>query len=129
MQRVDRLLIKVRRAYGQTDKQLSIAFIDYETDGEHAGQWKARADLWDGKEGSFKPEDRITSYHSTEEEAIEAIKAVEEAHAPIGLYKPILEDVPIIINDIGAMEDDTQHEVAELKEYTATEEDRDIQPK
>ena len=127
MQRVDRLLIKVRRAYGQSDKQLSLAFIDYVTDGEHAGQWKARADLWDGKEGSFKPEDRVTSYHSTQEEAIEAIKAVEEAHAPIGLYKPMFEDVPIIINDIGYVEDDTQHEVAELKEYTAPEEARDIQ--
>lgn len=67
MQRVDRLLIKVRRAYGQSDKQLSLAFIDYVRDGEHAGQWQARADLWDGKEGSFKPEDRITSYHSTQE--------------------------------------------------------------
>lgn len=127
MQRVDRLLIKVRRAYGETDKQLSIAFIDYETDGEHAGQWKARADLWDGKEGSFKPEDRITSYHSTQEEAIEAIKAVEEAHAPIGLYKPIMEDVPIIINDIGYVEDDTQHEVGEFTAYTDPERDSNLQ--
>lgn len=126
MQRVDRLLIKVRRAYGETDKQLSIAFIDYMTDGEHAGQWRARADLWDGKEGSFKTEDRITSYHSTQEEAIKAIEAVEEAHAPIGLYKPIMEDVPIIINDIGYVEDDTQHEVGEFREYTAPECDTNI---
>lgn len=125
MQRVDRLLIKVRRAYGQTDKQLSIAIIDYiPTDiptGEHAGQWRAIADLWDGKEGSFKPEDRITSYHSTLEEAKKAIEAVIEAHAPIGLYKPIMEDPTIIIDDIGYKEDEAQHEVGEFAEYTVPE--------
>lgn len=129
MQRVDRLLIKVRRAYGQTDKQLDIGFIDYMTDGEHKGEWRARADLWDGKEGSFKPEDSIISYHSTQEEAVKAIEAVEEAHAPIGLYKPILGDVPIIINDIGYVKDEAQHEVGEFTEYTAPVEDSNIQPK
>lgn len=103
MQRVDRLLLKVRRAYGQTDKQLSLAFVSYETNGEHKGEWKAVAVLWDGVEGSQKPEDHITSYHSTKEEAIDAIKAVEESHAPIGMYKPLMEEIPLIIDDIGAM--------------------------
>lgn len=103
MQRVDRLLIKVRRAYGQTNKQLHLAFVSYIPDGDHKGEWEAIAELWDGVEGdeeSITEEDRITSYHSTEEEAIDAIKAVEEAHAPIGLYKYIIEEVPIIIDDL-----------------------------
>lgn len=103
MQRVDRLLIKVRRASGSFDKQLAIAFITYLTHGEHAGQWEARADLWDGKEGSKKPEDSIYSYHSTEEEALDAIRAVEEAHAPTGLYKPLFQEIPVIIDSVGAM--------------------------
>lgn len=102
MQRVDRLLIKVRRASGQYDKQLSLAIITHERSGDHKGQWKAVADLWDGKEGSMKPEDRITSYHSTLEEAIDAVKAVEEIHAPVGNYKKLEESVPIIIDDIPA---------------------------
>ena len=50
----------------------------------------------------MKPEDRITSYHSTLEEAIDAVKAVEEIHAPVGNYKKLEESVPIIIDDIPA---------------------------
>ncbi len=101
MKRVDRLYIQVQRAYGQHDKQLSIGLVNY----LDSGEWEAIADLWDGKEGSHKPEDRITSTHATMEDAIKAIEAVAEAHKPLGNYKAMFEDVPIIINDIGAMQD------------------------
>ena len=102
MKRVDRLTIQVKRAYGQFDKQLFLAIIDYVAEGEYKGKWRARADLWDGKEGSHKPEDTIYSYHDSIDEAIDAIEAVEEVHAPRGNYIPLFEDVPIIINDIVA---------------------------
>lgn len=100
MKRVDRLTIRIKRAYGQFDKQLSLALIDFMKEGEYKGKWRARADLWDGKDGSEKPEDTIYSYHDSIDEAINAIEAVAEVHAPIGNYKVLFEDIPIIINDI-----------------------------
>lgn len=106
MRRVDRLLVRVRRALERTDKQLCFGFIDHVADGDHKGEWKVVAVLWDFKTLRSGGEERITSYHSTEEEAIEAIKAVEEAHAPTDLCKPIMEeDIPIMIYDMEAMTD------------------------
>jgi len=43
-----------------------------------------------------RAEDRVESIHSTIDEAIDAIKALAEAHVPTGQYKPIIENVPII---------------------------------
>lgn len=99
MKRVDRLFIQVKRAYGESDKQVSIGFVDLMKKGEYKGKWRSRADLWDGKPGSQKPEDRIYSYHDTQEDAIKAIQAVAEIHAPQGKRKSFSEDVPIIIMD------------------------------
>lgn len=97
MKRVDRLFIQVTRYYGGLDKQVSIGFVDLMEEGEYKGKWRARADLWDGKPGSQQPEDSIYSYHDTQEDAIKAIQAVAEVHAPQGGRKSVSEDVPIII--------------------------------
>lgn len=97
MQRVDRLLIQVKRAYGVNTKQVCLGFVNMLDN----GKWEAKADLWDGKDGSQKPEDRVTSIHDTKEEAISSIEALAEAYAPTGKYKPLFEDVPILIMDYG----------------------------
>lgn len=102
MKRVDKMLLRVRRASSRSDKQLSLGFITYVTDGAHAGQWEAIAELWDGSQGGMNPEDRIYSYHATKEEALAALKEVERIHAPKGLCDPLVQDVPIFIDDIGA---------------------------
>lgn len=108
MKRVDRLYIQLQRAYGQTDKQASLGFVDpvfKEGSYTEVESWKATAVLWDGKTGSCTEEDYITSYHSTQEEAVEAIKAIAEKHAPTGLKKAMFEDFPILIMDAVGMED------------------------
>ena len=96
MQRVDRLYIQVRRAYGVFEKQVNTAFIEP----IEGGGWRSITDLWDGKEGSYnKAEDRVISDHSTKEEAIEAVEALEEVHAPHGNYRPLFKEAVIFIND------------------------------
>lgn len=100
MNRVDRLYIQVKRAYGESDKYVYLGFVDLMEEGNHKGMYRSRADLWDGKIGSVKPEDSIYSYHKTKEEAIKAIELEAEAHKPSGgKYK--VEDVPIIVCDWG----------------------------
>jgi hypothetical protein len=102
MKRVDRLYIQLQRAYGETDKQASLGFVDpvyKEGDYTVIEKWKATAVLWDGKTGSCKEEDYITSYHSTQEEAVKAIEAIAEKYAPTGLKKAMFEDFPILIMD------------------------------
>ena len=103
MKRIDRLYIQLQTAYGDTDKQASLGFVepDYKEGSNYTEieSWKATAVLWDGKQGSCKEEDYITSYHSTQEEAVDAIKAEAEKHAPTGLKKAMFEDLPILIMD------------------------------
>ena len=101
MKKADRLLIQVRRASGDYSKQVYLGFVDLMEDGEYKGKYRSRADLWDGKQGSKKPEDSVYSYHDTVEDAVKAIEAVAEVHRPPASYKTITEDVPIIICDWG----------------------------
>lgn len=100
MKRVDKLYIQLQRAYGQTDKQVYLGLVDpFFKEGSYTEveKWKATAVLWDGKPGSYKEEDYITSYHSTQEEAVEFIEAIVEKHAPTGLKKAMYEKVPILV--------------------------------
>ena len=67
MKRIDRLYIQLQKAYGATDKQASLGFVypGYkEGDYTVIEKRKATAVLWDGKEGSCKEEDYITSHRA-----------------------------------------------------------------
>lgn len=94
MKRIDRLLIKVRQASGQTDDQVSLGFVEREFQGEYKGMWKATTTMWNEN-------NPVISYHQTEEEAVRAIEALEEIYnTSKQLCKKKSMDVPIIIDDV-----------------------------
>lgn len=89
MQRIDRLLLKAQKIYGTKGKALHLAFVT-----EEEGRYKAVGQLWNGKDGSLQQEDCVTSWHDTQEEAIEAIHKIAEEY-------PNREDVLIFLEDFG----------------------------
>lgn len=102
--RTDKLLYEAMKSRGLFGKQVSIGFVDIVEAGEHTGEWRARADLWDGN-GHMKDEDRIISYHATKEEAVSEIERLAEAHIPNAKYKSAsTKDIPIIIDTMGSLD-------------------------
>lgn len=88
MKRIDRLLMRAIEEYRQNSSGLDIAFVIEQED----GSWEAKGQLWDGKKGSGTQE--VSSIHSTQEEAIEAINQLAEEY-------PSKEDLLIFIEDFG----------------------------
>ena len=70
MQRVDRLLIKAKKAAQRKAERFIAGFVEYEPD---TGKWLAMGDLWTGKKGSGR---RITTEHDTMETAVAALEAL-----------------------------------------------------
>lgn len=67
MKRIDRLLIKVNKAYKKNSRGLYMAFVIQQED----GSWEAQGQLWNGKTGSGTKTLKIN--YSTQEEAVESI--------------------------------------------------------
>lgn len=92
MKKVDKLFMQVKMATTDYTKQVAVAFVDLMED----GRYRSRADMWDGKPGSMRDEDRIYGYHETEEEAKQAIRDLIEAHRPPG-SRGSSDNVPILV--------------------------------
>lgn len=89
MERIDRLIIKAKKAIQAKAERLTIGFINRDPD---TGQYKARSDLWNGVEGSGIR--TITTWHDSQEEAENALRSLADE------YPNPKEDVVIFLNDI-----------------------------
>jgi hypothetical protein len=103
MDKVDRLLIQVRRAFGEHTKQVSQGFVDVVGSGENKGKFRSTAVLWDGYTTS--PTEKVISYHDSIDEALKAIEAVAEIHKPPVGYKTIQQEVPVLICEWGDLDE------------------------
>ena len=98
MREIDRLYLKVMRKYGTPTRFFYGGLIDLLP----SGKWRAKGDLWDGKLGSYKPEDTILdAEYDTLEEARAALEALIEKY-PVPRSNAQLRDYEpyIIVNDI-----------------------------
>jgi len=83
MQRVDRLLVKAKRAAQRKAERFYMGFVDYDPD---KGKWIAKGDLWTGKQGGGR---RITTEHDSMEAAVAALDSLSRE------YPNTVEDMPI----------------------------------
>ena len=89
MNRLERLLLKATEKFKIQPKSLQLAFIS-----EENGQYKAIGHLWDGKQGSMTNDDIITSWHGTQQKAIDCIYKLAEQYSNKN-------DVLILVQDYG----------------------------
>lgn len=87
MDRVDRLIIKARKAAQRNAERFFMGFVSHDPD---TGKWTAQGDLWAGKRRGGR---RITTEHDTMESAVDALQALAAEY-------PNYADAPIFIDDI-----------------------------
>ncbi len=88
MDKVDRLIIKAKKAAQRKAERFYMGFVDYDPD---KGKWIAKGDLWTGKRGGGR---RITAEHDTKEAAVDALHALADE------YPNTVEDAVIFIDDL-----------------------------
>lgn len=88
MRKVDRLLVKAKKAVQRKAERFFGGFVDYDPD---RGIWEARGDLWTGKQGGGR---QIVIEHDTLEAAVAALEALSNE------YPNTVEDTVIFIDDI-----------------------------
>lgn len=87
MERIDRLIIKAKKAAQAKAERFTVGFVTYEPD---KGQYKACGHLWGGKKGvGFT---RATTWQDTKEKAIDALRELSEK------YPNTVEDTVIFID-------------------------------
>jgi len=89
MERIDRLIIKAKKAIQAKAERLIAGFISYDPD---AGRYEARGDLWNGVAGSGVRS--IATWHDSKEAAEDALKALAEE------YPNPKDDIVIFYDDI-----------------------------
>jgi len=87
MDRINRLIIKAKRAVQRKAERFFMGFVEYDPD---KGKWTAKGDLWTGKRGDTR---RITTEHDTREAAVDALRALADE------YPNAVEDATILIAD------------------------------
>ena len=87
MERVDRILIKARKAARAKLERFTVGFVTYEPD---KGKYKADGGLWNGKKGGGRS---VISYHDTPEDAISCLEALADE------YPNTVENAVIIFDD------------------------------
>lgn len=96
MRKIDRLLLQIREAQRLDDLTVANALIGQRNPPE--GSWEVYVDLWDGKYGGKT--ERLTMECNSQEEALKAVKDVEEVHKPTGRKARIASgDAPIFLID------------------------------
>lgn len=88
MNRVDRLIIKAKRAAQLKAERFCVGFVNYHPD---TGKWIATGDLWAGKRRDGR---RIRTEHDTMQAAIDALQALANE------YPNVTEDAVIFIDDL-----------------------------
>lgn len=88
MDKVDRLIIKAKKAAQRKAERFYMGFVDHDPD---TGKWIAKGDLWAGKRGGGR---RITTEHNTMEAAVDALQALADE------YPNTVEDAVIFIDDL-----------------------------
>ena len=89
MERIDRLIIKAKKAIQVKSERLIVCFINRDLD---TGRYKAHGDLWNGVEGSGVRS--IATWHDSKEAAEDALKALAEE------YPNPKDDIVIFYDDI-----------------------------
>lgn len=89
MERIDRILIKAKKAAQAKAERFIMGFVTYEPD---KGQYRARGHLWNGKKGAGLT--YATAWEDTQEGAIDALRELSEK------YPNTVEDAAIFIGDI-----------------------------
>lgn len=88
MNKVDKLIIKAKRAAQRKAERIYAGFVSYDPD---TGRWIAKGDLWAGKRRGGR---RIRTEHDTMEAAVDALHALADE------YPNTVEDVSIFIDDL-----------------------------
>lgn len=89
MERIDRLIIKAKKAAQAKAERFTVGFVTYDPD---KGKYKACGHLWDGRKASGLT--RATTWQDTKERAIDALRELSEK------YPNTVEDTVIFIGDI-----------------------------
>lgn len=89
MERIDRLIIKAKKAAQTKAERFTVGFVSYDPD---KGQYKACGHLWNGKKGAGLT--YATVWEDTKEAAIEALYELAEK------YPNTIKDAVIIVDDI-----------------------------
>lgn len=96
MRKIDRLLIRIQEIQRLDDLTVADALIGQRNPPE--GKWEVYVDLWDGKCGGKT--ERLTMECDSKEEALKAVKNVEEVHRPTGMKARIAQgEAPVILID------------------------------
>lgn len=90
MDKVDKLIIKAKRAVQRKAERLYMGFVVFDPS---RGTWEAKGQLWKGKTGSART---VTTKHDTKGAAIDALQALADE------YPNTVEDAVIFIDDISA---------------------------
>lgn len=88
MDKVDKLIIKAKRAAQRKAERFFKGFANYDPD---TGKWIAMGDLWAGKRRDGR---RIRTEHDTMEAAVDALQALADE------YPNTVEDAVIFIDDL-----------------------------
>lgn len=88
MNKVDKLIIKAKRAAQRKAERIYAGFVSYDPD---TGRWIAKGDLWAGKRRGGR---RITTEHVTMDAAVDALQALADE------YPNTVEDAVIFIDDL-----------------------------
>lgn len=88
MERIDRLIIKAKKAAQAKAERFTVGFVTYEPD---IGKWTAQGQLCGGKISSVR---QIFTEHDTMEAAVDALQALADE------YPNTVEDTVIFIDDL-----------------------------
>lgn len=89
MERIDRILIRAKKAAQAKAERFTVGFVTYEPD---KGKYKACGHLWGGRKASVLT--YATTWQDTKEKAIDALRELSEK------YPNTVEDAVIFIGDI-----------------------------
>lgn len=89
MERIDRLIIKAKKAAQAKAERFIAGFVTYDPD---EGKYRACGHLWGSRKASSLT--YATTWHDTEERAVDALRELSEK------YPNTVEDAVIFIGDI-----------------------------
>lgn len=89
MEKIDRLIIRAKKAAQAKAERFTVGFVTYEPD---KGKYKACGHLWSGKRADGIT--YATTWQDTKEKAIDALRELSEK------YPNTVEDAVIFIDDI-----------------------------
>lgn len=88
MQRIDRLLVKAKRAAQRKTERFYAGFVSHDPDRE---TWTAQGQLWNGRPGGLR---QLVTEHSTMEAATATLEALADE------YPNTVENTSIFIEDL-----------------------------